>query len=195
MAMYTRLAIGKSAAGRPAAASASRTIATCAAKAAVVDDPAPKNPSPSRTARRSAVSPDAPNHSGGYGFCTGFGSIGAFLTCQNSPSRVTEGCVHSAFIRASPSVNRATYREPSTPNAPNGRPGPPVPTPISSRPPLSWSSVARLLARCTGLCRVVTNTVQPSRSADVHAAAYVITSIGDSCGPELKVASCVQALW
>ena len=38
----------------------------------------------------------------------------------------------------------------STPKAANGRPRPPVPTPTSIRPRLSWSSEARLLARCTG---------------------------------------------
>ena len=53
----------------------------------------------------------------------------------------------------------------------NGRIFPPVPTPTSIRPRLSWSSEARLLARRTGLCRVDTNTTQPSRSRSVHAAA------------------------
>src|ERR1035441_8945409 len=65
IAMYTRLAMGKSSAGRPASASASRTIWTCSANAAVGADPAPKKASPSRTARRSAGSLDPPNHSGG----------------------------------------------------------------------------------------------------------------------------------
>jgi hypothetical protein len=81
------------------------------------------------------------------------------------------GCVHSAFISSMPSVKRATYRRGSTPKAANGRPGPPVPTPTSIRPRLSWSSVLRLLARCTGPCNVDTNTVQPSRSRRVQAAA------------------------
>ena len=134
-------------------------------------EPAPKKPWPSRTARRSATGPFAPNHSGGYGFWNGLGSIGASRNCQNSPSKVTRGSVHSAFISAMPSVNRATYRSPSTPKAANGRILPPVPTPTSIRPRLSWSSEARLLARCTGLCRVDTNTTQPSRSRSVHAAA------------------------
>src|SRR5436305_798007 len=44
------------------------------------------------------------------------------------------------------------------------RPRPPVPMPTSTRPPVSWSSVLRLLARWTGLCSGVTNTAQPSRS-------------------------------
>jgi hypothetical protein len=50
---------------RPASASADRTTATCPANASVVDDPAPKNPSHSRTPRRTAVSADPPNHSRG----------------------------------------------------------------------------------------------------------------------------------
>ena len=60
-----------------------------------------------RTARRSAGSLAAPNHSGGYGFWNGLGSIGASSSCQNSPSKVTLGSVHSAFISSMPSVNRA----------------------------------------------------------------------------------------
>ena len=124
-----------------------------------------------RTARRSAGSLAAPNHSGGYGFWNGFGSIGAFSSCQNWPPKVTLGSVHSAFISSMPSANRAAYRAGSTPKAANGRPGPPVPTPTSIRPRLSWSSEAMLLARCTGLCRVDTNTEQPSRIRSVQAAA------------------------
>ncbi|HSZ42162.1 MAG TPA: hypothetical protein VK817_19570 [Trebonia sp.] len=192
--MYTRLAIEKPDAGRPAAASASRTVRTCAANASVVDDPAPKKPSPSRTARRSAVSLAPPNHSGGYGRCSGFGSMAASLSCQNSPSKVTLGWVHSAFISATPSVNRATYREPSTPNPAKGRDGPPVPTPTSIRPPLSWSSDATLFARCTGLCSVETNTTHPSRRRVVQAAAKVIASRGSSCGPGPSVPSWAHAL-
>ena len=47
---------------------AARTICTLSANFAVVDDPAPKKPSPIATARRSAVSPFAPIQTGGYGF-------------------------------------------------------------------------------------------------------------------------------
>ncbi len=97
--------------------------------------------------------------------------MAASCSCQNSPSKVTRGSVHSAFITAMPSVNRATYRCGSTPKAANGRTVPPLPTPTSIRPRLTWSSVAMLLARCTGLCSVDTNTTQPSRSRSVHAAA------------------------
>ena len=97
--------------------------------------------------------------------------MAASFSCQNSPSKVTRGSVHRAFIRSIPSVNRATYRFGSTPNAANGRPLPPVPTPISIRPRLSWSRVLRLFARCTGLYSVDTKTTQPSRSRSVHAAA------------------------
>ena len=165
------MATGKLSGGRPASASASRTTLTCSANRAVGEDPAPKKPSPSRTARLSAGSLAPPNHSGGYGFCSGLGSIGASSSCQYFPSKVTLGSVHSAFISATPSVNRETYRPGSTPKAANGRPGPPVPTPISIRPRLSWSSVLRLLARCTGLYNVDTNTTQPSRSRSVQAAA------------------------
>ena len=107
---------------------------------------------------------------------------------------VTLGCVHSAFISSIPSVNRATYLTGSTPKAANGRPLPPVPTPTSIRPRLSWSRVLMLLARRTGLCRVDTNTAQPSRSRSVQAAAYAIVSIGPSCEPGLSVPSCAQAL-
>ena len=73
-------------------------------------DPAPKKPSPSRMARRSAAGPAPPNQIGGCGCWAGLGSIAASLSCQNSPSKVTRGSVHSAFISARPSVNRATYR-------------------------------------------------------------------------------------
>jgi hypothetical protein len=124
-----------------------------------------------RTARRSAGSLAPPNHSGGNGFWNGLGSIGAFSSCQNSPWKVILCSVHSAFISLIPSVNRATYREGSTPKAANGRLLPPVPTPTSIRPRLSWSSVLMLLARCTGLCRVDTNTTHPRRIRWVQAAA------------------------
>jgi hypothetical protein len=80
--------------------------------------------------------------------------MAASLSRQNLPSKVTRCCVHSACT-----------------NAANGRFGPPVPTPISSRPWLSWSRVAKLLARYTGLFSVETNTEQPIRSREVHAAA------------------------
>lgn len=172
---YTRLATGNSPgpkpSARPAAASASRTTDTCAANAAVGDDPAPKNPSHSRTPRRTADSADPPNHSLGPGFWNGLGSIDASLSWKNSPSKVTDGSVHSAFISARPSVNRARYRSGLSPNAANGRCGPPDPTPTSTRPADNWSSEASAFARCTGECRVVTKTVQPSRSVLVQAAA------------------------
>ena len=84
---------------------------------------------------------------------------------------MTRGSVHSAFISSIPSVNRDTYRSGSTPNAANGRSWPPVPTPTSIRPRLSWSSELTLLARCTGLCKVDTNTTHPSRIRSVQAAA------------------------
>ena len=50
------------------------------------------------------------------------------------------------------------------------------------------------MARCTGLCNVVTKTVQPSRSVVVQAAAYVIASSGDSRGAPPSGASCAHAL-
>src|SRR5262249_23772242 len=53
--------------------SACRTIGTCAANCAVVDDPAPKNPSPCLTARRNASGWLAPNQIGGWGFWNGLG--------------------------------------------------------------------------------------------------------------------------
>jgi hypothetical protein len=163
--------MGKLSADRPASASAARTTVTCSANLAVGLDPAPKKPSPRRTARRSAGSLAAPNQSGGCGLQNGLGSTVASWSCQNSPSKVTRGCVHRAFISAIPSVNRATYRPGSTPKAANGWPGPPVPSPISIRPRLSWSRLLTLWARCTGLCSVDTNTAQPSRNRSVHAAA------------------------
>jgi hypothetical protein len=95
----------------------------------------------------------------------------------------------------SPSLNRATRASGPTPNAENIRPRPPVPTPTSTRPPLSWSSEVMLLARWTGLCSGVTNTAQPSRSRSVHAAAYVIVSTGPRCGIVPRTCSCVQPLW
>jgi hypothetical protein len=113
---------------------------------------------------------------------------------KNSPSKVTDGDVHSCFISARPSVNLATYLVPDMPNAPKGRRGPPEPTPTSTRPPDIWSSEAIALARCTGLCKVVTKTVQPSRSVVVQAAAYVIASSGDNRAALPSGASCAQAL-
>ena len=92
----------------PRWASSSRTICTCSANRAVVVEPAPKKPSPSRTARRSAGGWLAPNQTGGAGFWNGLGSMAAPSSCQNRPSNVTWGSVHSARIRASPSVNRDT---------------------------------------------------------------------------------------
>ena len=67
-------------------------------------------------------------------------------------------------------MNRATNESGSTPKAENIL-RPPVPTPTSIRPRLSWSSVPMLLARWTGLWRVVISTAQPSRIVDVQAAA------------------------
>ena len=122
------------------------------------------------------------------------GSIAASLSCQNSPSKVTDGSVQSAFISATPSVKRGSHLIADIPNAANGRRGPPDPIPTSSRPPASWSTVASPLARWAGVCSVVTNTVQPSRSVEVHAAAYVITSSGASCGAAPSTISCVHAL-
>jgi len=113
---------------------------------------------------------------------------------RNSPSKVTEGDVHSCFITVRPSVNRVMYRSADMPNAANGRRGPPEPTPTSIRPPDIWSSEAIALAKCTGLCNVVTKTVQPSRSVVVQAAAYVITSSGGSRGEPPSTASCAHAL-
>jgi hypothetical protein len=92
-------------------------------------------------------------------------------SCQKRPLKFTSGSVQSARIRSSPSVNRARKLARSTPNAENIRFPPPVAMPTSSRPRLIWSSVLRLLARCTGLCRVVRNTAQPSRIRSVQAAA------------------------
>ena len=53
-------------------------------------------------------------------------------------------------------MNRATNASRSIPNAPNARNPPPDPSPTSRRPPLTWSSVAIALARCSGLARVLT---------------------------------------
>src|ERR1700733_6903334 len=113
---------------------------------------------------------------------------------KNSPSKGTEGDVHSCFINSRPPVNRATDLIPELPNAPNGRRGPPEPTPTSTRPPDIWSSEAIALARCTGLWSVVTKTVQPSRTVVLQAAAYVIASSGESRGEPPSGASCAQAL-
>src|SRR6185437_5128132 len=179
---------------RPAAASSARTTDTCDANASVGDDPAPKNASQSPTPRRTAASADPPNHNRGYGFWNGFGSIETPDSWANSPLKVTDGEVHSSFISASPSVNRARYRSLESPNAANGRPGPPDPTPTSTRPPDIWSRVAIALAKSTGLRKVVPNTVQPSRSVVVHAAAYVMASSGASVGAALSVESWIQAL-
>ena len=60
------------------------------------------------------------------------------------------GSVQQAFISAMPSLKRATRLSGLTPNAANGRPRPPVPTPTSTRPPLRRSSVAIAFARWTG---------------------------------------------
>ena len=160
----------------------------------MAEDPAPKNPSHSRTPRRTAAGADPPNQSRGYGFCSGLGSIAVSSSCQNSPSKVTDGSVQSAFISSTPSVKRGSHRSGDRPNAANGRRGPPDPIPISTRPTDSWSSEASALARWAGVCRVVTNTVQPSRRVLVQAAAYVMTSSGASCGAAPSTISCVQAL-
>ena len=63
--------------------------------------------------------------------------MAAFCSDQNCPSKLISGSVQQAFITASPSVNRVTRRSGPMPNAANGRPRPPVPNPISSRPWLS----------------------------------------------------------
>jgi hypothetical protein len=131
------LAIRKLAGSRPASASACRTVGTCSANCAVVDDPAPKKPLPCLTARRNASGWLAPNQIGGWGFWNGLGSIAASFNCQNRPSKLTRSSVQRAFISRSPSLNRATRLVGSTWKAENMRPRPPVPTPISSRPRLN----------------------------------------------------------
>jgi len=69
-----------------------------------VDDPAPKNPSPCLTARRSASGWLAPNQIGGWGFCNGLGSMAASFSCQNRPSKLTRDSLQSAFISRSSSL-------------------------------------------------------------------------------------------
>ena len=48
---------------------------------------------------------------------SGFGSIAAFSSCQNSPAKVTRGSVQRACIRRSPSLKRATRRRAEMPKA------------------------------------------------------------------------------
>src|SRR5262249_56267083 len=84
--------MGKSAAGRPDSASASRTTWTCSANLAVGADPAPKKPWPSRTARRSADGALAPNQIGGGGFLEGFGSPAPALRFPDHPPQGEPGC-------------------------------------------------------------------------------------------------------
>src|SRR5215470_6676741 len=66
---------------------------------------------------------------------------------------------------------------------------PPVLTPTSIRPRLSWSSVLKSLARWTGLCSGATNTTQPKRMRSVHAAAKVMVWIGLRWAIEPRVCS------
>ena len=137
----------------------------------MVDDPAPKNPSPRRTARRSASGCPPASQIGGCGDWTGLGSIAPSATCQKRPSKSIRGSVQQARISASPSVNRPTNVAGSTSNAAKARYRPPLPRPTSIRPRLSWSRVAMLLARWSGLWRVETSTAQPRRMRSEQAAA------------------------
>ncbi len=63
-------------------------ICTCSANTAVVRLPAPKKPSPMRTARRSAFWWLPPIHTGGCGFWNGLGSMATPSSCQKRPSKV-----------------------------------------------------------------------------------------------------------
>ena len=92
------------------------------------------NPSPCRAARRIPAGALPPNHTGGYGFCTGLGSIVAPCSFQKRPSKSICASVQQLFINASASLKRATGLSGSTPNAANGRSRPPVATPTSTRP-------------------------------------------------------------
>jgi hypothetical protein len=91
----------------------------------MVLDPAPKNPSPRRAARRSAFGLPPPNQIGGPGFWKGLGSMTAPCNCQNLPSNSTLGSRHSARITSMPSVNRVSSPSGAMPNADNARPLPP----------------------------------------------------------------------
>src|SRR5256885_4552339 len=101
--------MGKPAAGRPASASASRTIWTWSANLAVGAEPAPKKPSPSRTARRSADGALAPNQIGGEGVWDGVGAPAPPLPFPNTPPQGKRGAGPPPLLTPRPP------RDPPTP--------------------------------------------------------------------------------
>lgn len=171
-------------------ASSRRTTVTAWAKSAVVDDPAPRNASPWRTALASAVGARPPNQIGGCGRCTGLGAMGRSSTSRNRPWNFTRGLSdHAAFIRARPSVKYRTWVATSTPKAANLREPPPAAIPRSRRPWLSRSTAVTAEASCNGSCSEVTRTPTPSRSRAVQAAEYASSSNGASSGDSPTICS------
>ena len=109
------LATGNSAGSRLASASICCTRRTSSTNWLVGEEPAPMKPEPSATARLSAFGWWAPNQRGGCGFCTGFGSMAAWLSEKNLPLKVTRGSVQSRFMTSIPSSKRAARRSADRP--------------------------------------------------------------------------------
>ena len=115
------------------------------------DEPVTEARGPAQGVRMAAAQPDRR-----IGLLLGLGLHGEAPACQNRPSTSNRSCVHAACMRRRPSVKRPTNASRSIPNAPNAPETAAGPQPESRRPPLTWSRVATVLARCSGLARVLT---------------------------------------
>ncbi|SHT10766.1 Uncharacterised protein [Mycobacteroides abscessus subsp. abscessus] len=147
-------------------------VVTSSANAAVVEEPAPRNASPKRTARASAAGACPPNQMGGCGRCTGLGWNARSATSRKRPRKVMRSSSDQAsFIRSSPSVKREMKVCLSTPNAAKFRAPPPGATPTSRRPWLRRSTAVTAAANCSGSCCEATSTATPRRKRVVQAAA------------------------
>src|SRR5215467_9997248 len=73
-------------------------------------------------------------------------------------------------------------RSNGTPKASNSSASHPTPTPKINRPPLSWSTVAMVLASTSGLCSGTRQIPVANRILVVHAAAYARVVKGSAIG-------------
>ncbi len=144
-------------------------------------------PSAIRPTRRSAASAEPPSRIGGAGRCTGLGSIRAGGTSVNSPWNSTGSSAQSARSAATYSAVWAPRRAKVAPTAANSWGAQPDPSPTSSRPRHSTSTVASCLARIAAGTYGALSTATPSRGCSVTAAANPRATTGSStaryCAP------------
>ena len=139
-------------------------------------------PSPSSTTRRRLRAWSTPENHTGRRACAGLGSQKMSSNRSDGESKLAGVCSHSARQAAIVSVSNWPRRSKSTPSASYSSRCQPVPTPRSTRPPESTSSVATLLARSAAGRNGAMSTPVASRTDDVAAAMAVSAVSGSSQG-------------